>query len=153
PASCDQVYASASPSGSKLAEPSRWTVAPAVTAWLAPALATGAWSSTGAPVTAPHASSSARPTFSVLALTLSRVKSRLVVVTTPARSTDSGVPPSGRAPTATLVPSENVRVAAVTRSARLGRSWSTTRDRATGRRQVRRSQLPAPPPCVAHSFE
>lgn len=46
-----QAYSSGSPSGSELALPSRATISPTWTVWLAPALAVGAWFSPGSSVT------------------------------------------------------------------------------------------------------
>ena len=66
--------------------------------------------------------------------------------------TVSPVPSLGSAPTGICVPLLKVRVADVIWSLRLGRSKSTIVARVTGLDQVSFSQLPAPPPTVAHSL-
>src|SRR5687767_2010237 len=98
----------------------------------------------------PHACTSERPTLPVVPLTDVMVIRRLVVLRA-GKVTVVAPPALSRAGTLTVDPSENVSVAPVAWSAPFGRSNSETALSCTGPAQVSCSQLPAPPPAVAHS--
>ena len=91
------------PFGSDDAEPSNVTGELAETDWSGPAFATGAWA------TAPSTWSSASPTFTVVVETVFTVN-RTLVVRRAVKRTVVALPVLSRAPTATVVPSENVSV-------------------------------------------
>src|SRR5688500_4322038 len=98
----------------------------------------------------PHAWTSERPTLPVVALTdVSAIRS--VVVLRAGKVTVVAAPASSSAGTLTVEPSEKVRVAPVAWSAMFGRSKSETALSCTGPAHDSCSQLPAPPPAVAHS--
>ena len=98
----------------------------------------------------PQAWISERPTLCVDALTEVSV-TRNVVVVRAGKVTVVAPPELSRAGTFTVDPSEKVSVAPVTWSPVFGRSKRTTPLSCTGPGQVSWSQLPAPPPEVAHS--
>src|SRR5688500_13003808 len=98
----------------------------------------------------PHARTSERPTLPVVALTdVSAIRS--VVVLRAGKVTVVAAPALSSAGTLTVEPSEKVRVAPVAWSAMFGRSKSETALSCTGPAHDSCSQLPAPPPAVAHS--
>ncbi len=77
--------------------------------------------------------------------------SRIEEVTSAGNVTVLAAPVEGSAPTVTVLPSENVRVAEVMSSEALGRSNSVTLPIRRGSAQFSWTQLPTPPPSVAHS--
>src|SRR4051812_33491847 len=91
-----------------------------------------------------------RPPLPVVPLTAVTVIRR-VVVARGGKAMVVAVPSLSSAGRATVEPSENVSVAAVTWSPRFGRSKIETAFSCTGPGHVSCSQLPAPPPEVAHS--
>ena len=90
--------------------------------------------------------------FWVLALTAVMLSCRLVTVLA-ANVSVTPDPSLARAGTGMLDPSLNWMFPAVIWSLELGRSYSTIVSNVWGLDQVSSSQLPAPPPTVAHSTE
>ena len=87
----------------------------------------------------------------MLALTAVMLSCRLVTVLA-VNDSVTAEPSLARAGTAMEVPSLNWMLPAVIWSLRLGRSYSTIVSNVCGPDQASFSQLPAPPPIVAHSL-